>query len=203
MNSSPHPLKAYIPEAAIEYIDKLLADNPILIRVTAERKHFHGTFRDKNKSGRYRIGVSGTLNPYAFLITLVHEIAHLKTFQLHGRKIMPHGIEWKNIFTNLMLPLVRDEVFPNDIKEVLVKHFQNPKASSSSDPALVKVLAKYNSNKKNTVFLDELSHGEHFIFDSREFVKDEIRRKRILCYDAKTKRKYLFNPVAEVSRLRS
>ena len=47
------------------------------------------------------------LNPYRFLMTLVHEVAHLVAFQKYGRAIKPHGKEWKFTFQTLMLPFIR------------------------------------------------------------------------------------------------
>jgi len=203
MTAKDHILAEFLPLVAIDYIEHLLQNTAVQVTITGERKYSQGTFRDKSKRGRYHITVSGTLNPYAFLITLIHEIAHLKTYQFHGRKITPHGVEWKNIFINLMMPLIEQDVFPEDLKMALVSHLKNPKASSNSDIRLVKALSKYDERAINTVFLDEMTTGQHFIWDKREFIKDETIRKRILCYDTRSRKKYLFNPIARVIPLRS
>ena len=202
-NQKENLLSEFIPVAAIEYIESLLRDTPVHVAIKGERKYSQGTFRTKSRRGRYHITVSGNLNPYAFLITFIHEIAHLKAFELHGRKIMPHGIEWKNTFINIMAPLLKNDIFPEDLLEVMQKHFRNPSAASTTDTTLVKALARYDEPVQNTFFLDELAKGQHFVWDNRVFIKDETIRKRILCYDARTRRRYLFNPVARVNTLRS
>ena len=39
----------------------------------------------------HRISVNGNLNKYSFLITLIHELAHLLTFTQYKNRVDPHG----------------------------------------------------------------------------------------------------------------
>src|SRR5690348_17091604 len=61
-----------------------------------------------------RITVNRDLNPYLFLVTYIHEVAHL---QVHHqfRRAEAHGEEWKNSFRDLLLPLMTLEIFPESI----------------------------------------------------------------------------------------
>jgi predicted SprT family Zn-dependent metalloprotease len=57
------------------------------------------------------------------LITLIHEISHLVALKF-GRKIKPHGNEWKYSFQRLMIPFIR-EIFPSHLLPLLARAFQN------------------------------------------------------------------------------
>jgi SprT protein len=76
---------------------------------------------------------------------------------------------------------------------------QNPAASSCSDTSLLRVLKKYD-DRQHTVLLEELPEGTTFLYGAdRLFVKGEQIRKRFKCKEVKTRRMYLFNPLAEVT----
>ena len=60
-------------------------------------------------NGDYQITINNDLNKYRFLITLIHEMAHLVTFKDMPRS-KPHGKEWKINFQRLMLPFLHPEI---------------------------------------------------------------------------------------------
>lgn len=140
---------------------------------------------------RPQITVNSDLAPHLFLITFVHELAHLDVFLRFGHKVESHGGEWKAAFQKLMAPLMNSEIFPGDILEVLHRHMINPKASSFSDSELTAVLRKYDSKQMNVVLLSELAEGALFTFNGRWFKRGKIRRTRVECRDMNSKRKYL------------
>ena len=112
---------------------------------------------------------------YRFLITLIHEIAHLVAFTEFGRRIKPHGIEWKSVFKHLMLPFLNPEIFPSELLPVLARHFKSPKASSSSDAFLDRALAQYDCTDDALLFVADLAEGNHFYFgNSRIFERGSI-----------------------------
>ena len=65
-------------------------------------------------------------------MTLVHEIAHYKTYKTYGR-VKPHGTDWKNTFKELMLPFVSPAMLSRYILPHLAKYLLNAKASTDSD----------------------------------------------------------------------
>ena len=161
----------------------------------------HGDYR-KMPNGQHQITVNGNLNPYRFLITLIHEIAHLVAFNKYGRAIKPHGKEWKQTFQMLMLPYIRPEVFPNRLLPLLAIHFKNPKASSDTDTKLSLALKQYDPpNDKNFIF--EIPAGGLFrLYNGKIFKRGKKRVKRYECLEISTGKKYLFNPNAEVAFLK-
>ena len=93
MNSS---ILKYIPKSAKNYLSDILSEERISLIVKKERKTKHGDFRVL-KTGDCQITINSNLNPFRFLITLIHEIAHYKAYKIYKRKIRPHGKEWKEI----------------------------------------------------------------------------------------------------------
>lgn len=185
----------YIPENSIDLVEELLVKYPFHLIIKNERKTKHGDFRPL-PNGQMQITINKGVNTYRFLITLIHEIAHLITYKKHKR-VKPHGIEWKMNFQHLMLPFIKTTIFPKELLSVLSNHMRNPKASSGTDIHLSFALKQYDAkNNKNYIFEVPL-HAE-FIYDNRTFIKGNKRRIKYKCMEVKTKKEYLFHPTAEV-----
>lgn len=190
-------LHDYIPEGAILHVETLLDLDQVSIIVKRERKTRHGDYR-RLPNGRHQITINANLNPYRFLITLIHEIAHLEAFHTFGRQIKPHGKEWKRTFQRLMLPFLNPQVFPENLLPLLAKHFKNPKASSDTDSSLALALRQFDEpNNKIYVFQVPLGHTFR-LYNGRIFKKGEKRVKRFECVEVGSGKLYLFNPNAEV-----
>lgn len=188
-------LQKYIPENAIANVLDLLEANPTHLNITKQRKTKHGDFRVL-PNGQTKISVNHNLNPYHFLLTLIHELAHLKVYRKYG-KVQAHGKEWKQTFKYMMLPFISNTIFPNDLLPYLAQYFINPKAATGSDVQLSLALKKYDpANGK--VVLDSLKEGSQFKFRDQDFVKGKKARTRITCTELKSKRKYLIHQNTEV-----
>ena len=193
-------LGKYIPQASIASVFQLITVHNIHLKIVNERVTRHGDYR-KMSNGQHQITVNSNLNNFRFLITLIHEIAHLIAFKKYGNSIKPHGIEWKRTFQQLMLPYLRPEIFPNNLLPFLAIHFKNPKASSDTDTNLSLALKEYDApNNKNYVF--EIPLGSRFrIYNGKIFKRGQRRVKRFECIEITTGKVYLFNPNAEVELL--
>lgn len=194
-------LSKYIPQAAVSPVFELIKAHHVHLKIVNERVTRHGDYR-KMPDGQHQITVNANLNPYRFLMTLVHEVAHLVAFQKYGRAIKPHGKEWKFTFQTLMLPFIRPEVFPNALLPLLALHFKNPKATSDTDAKLSLALKQFDApNDKNYIF--EIPFGGHFrLYNGKVFKRGNKRVKRYECLEIATGRLYLFNPNAEVEFLK-
>lgn len=193
-------LAKYIPEHALNPVFALIEANHIHLKIVNERKTRHGDYR-RQPNGIHQITVNANLNKYRFLITLVHEIAHLVAFEKFGRRIKPHGMEWKKTFQTLMLPFIRPEIFPSEMLPFIARHFRNPKASSDTDAHLSVILKKFDQpSGKNYIF--EVPPGGIFrIYNGKIFKKGERKVKRYQCVEVDTGNVYLFQPNAEVELL--
>ena len=199
MNDSQYKeiLAKYLPEVSVDYCFELVKINKVNLKIVNERQTRHGDYR-RHPSGQHQITVNNSLNEYRFLITFIHEIAHLVAFEKFGRNIMPHGQEWKHTFQQLMVPLIRPEIFPNQLLPLLARHFKNPKASSDTDTTLSLALKQFDPpSDKNYIF--EIPYGTVFrIKNGRVFKKVALRTKRYECVEIDSGKIYLFNPNAEV-----
>lgn len=190
-------LKDFIPQNAMIQVLKLLEHDNLLVKIKNERKTRHGDYM-RLPNGKHQITINSNLNPYRFLITLVHEIAHFEAYKTYGRFIKPHGIEWKKTFQHLMLPFLNPEIFPNHLLPLLAKHFKNPKASSDSDVKLALALKQFDAPNDKT-FIFEVPLGSMFkLYNGKTFKMGPKRVKRFECVEIKSGRIYLFNPNAEV-----
>lgn len=188
-------LAKYIPEDALNDTVDLLNKYPCTIKIVRNRSTKHGDFR-RLPNGKLQITINNDLNSYRFLLTLVHEIAHLVTLHEYGR-VQAHGKEWKRTFQHLMLPFLNPNVYPEDILSLLANYFKNPKASTDSDVKLSLALKQYDErNGKNFIF--ELPLESKFVYNKRVFVKGEKRRTRYGCIEMKSGKLYLFHQNAEV-----
>lgn len=193
-----HTISHYIPEASIAKVLQLLEHDNLTVLVKKERKTRHGDYR-KLPNGKHQITVNGSLNKYRFLITLIHEIAHLEAYKNFGKFIKPHGVEWKRTFQYLMLPFINPDVFPSEILPILAKHFKNPKASSDTDVQLAYALKQFDANTDKTFIFEIPLQSTFKIYNGRIFKKLKKRRTRYECVEVSTGKIYLFNANAEVT----
>ena len=192
-------MQKYLPERAVTPCFELIRQYGVHLKIVNHRVTRHGDYR-KMPNGGHQITVNASLNQYRFLITLIHEIAHLVAFENYGRRIKPHGIEWKRTFQHLMIPFIRPEIFPSQLLPILANHFKNPKASSSTDARLSVALKAFDPHQeegKSYVF--EIPMGSTFrLYNGKLFQKGKKRIKRYECVELATGRVYLFQPNAEV-----
>ena len=181
-------LKKYLPERAVISCFELIKTNGVHLKIVNHRVTRHGDYR-RMPNGMHQITVNASLNKYRFLITLVHEIAHLVAFEKFGRRIKPHGIEWKQTFQQLMLPFIRPEIFPTKLLPVIAHHFKNPKASSSTDANLAIALKEFDIEERKKPYIYELPYGCIFRIYNGKFVKKGNKRiKRYECTELATGR---------------
>ncbi|MDT8411514.1 MAG: SprT-like domain-containing protein [Vicingaceae bacterium] len=194
-------LSKYVPEASMPILKNWFTQTPFILNITKKRTTKLGDFRGEVGKKICKISVNHNLNPYSFLFTLTHEYAHLLVWNKYKNKVNPHGKEWKNTFTELLIVLLKNNIFPDDLTPLVVKHAKQPKASSQADVQLTKALNNYNPTN-DLVHLMELEQGTIFsLNNNRIFKKGEKRRTRYLCEEVTTKKKYLIHGVAEVNIL--
>lgn len=194
-----HQLKQYLPQGSFDEVSHYLQHYKVQLTITRERQSILGDYRNSIPGKSHRISVNGNLNPYAFLITLLHELAHLFTYERFGNRVLAHGTEWKNEFSKVLAQFLLKKIFPDDIQRTLIKTLQNPAASSCADVALLRVLHQYDVKKDGVSLIETLPAGAIFrIKGGREFKKAEKVRKRFKCIEVSTGKMYLFSPVYEV-----
>lgn len=184
-------IQTHVPTTALSYCFQLWQETPFQLKITRTRQTKVGDFTSKRSIAHPRITLNHELNPYLFVITYIHEVAHLRVHLRFGSRVDPHGEEWKTTFTMLMQPVMNLNIFADDILRELERHMANPKASSFADTDLTKVLRRYDKDAAQYATLSDIPEGSIFRFQGRFFKKGKIRRTRVLCHEVKTKRHYL------------
>lgn len=197
-------LQQYLPDGTGEAVMNYLHQYKVHLTITRERKSILGDYRHRTHHANHRISINGSLNKYAFLVTLLHEIAHLLTFEQYGNRVQAHGKEWKTIFGQLLQQFLQQHTFPADIEKELLLSLKNPAASSCAEEGLIRVLRNYDAKKDNHYLIEELPAGSLFrLKDGRVYKKGERIRKRFKCAELQTGKLYLFSPVYEVEWLQA
>ncbi len=202
MPKTEHPLQAltaYLPENSFEAVVEYINNYKVHLTITRKRQTVLGDYRSALPGKNHRITVNGNLNKYSFLITLLHELAHLLAFEKFGNRIQAHGKEWKMVYSNILQSFTGKNIFPGDIEAALQQSIKKPGASSCAEVDLMRVLRRYDEQKKDVYLVEELPPKTLFkTEDGRIFEKGERLRKRYRCTEKKTGRVYLFSSVHEV-----
>jgi hypothetical protein len=185
----------HVPPAASAYCIELFNNNKFVFSLSRPRRTRLGDFTVK--PGLIpKITVNANLNPYSFLVTYLHEVAHCVVhykYRSRGRKkVAPHGPEWKYEFGQLLQPVLSEKFFPEDILVPLIRYSRNPSASTGGDQLLFNALRQYDEQSTETerVALIHLNEGTNFVFQNKTFTRGTLRRTRVLCTDKASQRLY-------------
>ncbi|CAN5889372.1 SprT-like domain-containing protein [soil metagenome] len=196
-------LRSYLPEGSFEDVHHYLIQYKVQLTITRQRQTVLGDYRHAHDGKAHRISINGNLNKYSFLITLLHELAHLFTYERYGHRVQAHGQQWKDEFSKILVQFLAKEIFPQVIEQALMQTLKNPAASSCGDENLLRVLRNYDPVKEDHLLVEQLKEGDTFIIKgSRVFVKGPKVRTRYKCIEPATKKWYLFSGLYEVKLIK-
>ena len=198
--SASEVFKQFVPNASVEYVNHWYETLRFTLKITRSRKSKLGDYRFNTIQKNHKITINHDLNPFAFLITYLHEVAHLIVQKKYKKKIAPHGKEWKNCFKEIAQPMLKKEVFPQEILDALSIYFKNPKASSCACPELYTALKKHDPDAHYDT-LKDLPVGKSFVFRNRLYQKVKKNRTRARCKCVKTGNMYLISELASITKL--
>jgi len=192
-------LRKYIPEETVGLCTEWIVKFNVHLRITENRFSKYGDYRPLEKGKAHMITINHNLNRYAFLITFIHEIAHLVVQVKYGNRVMPHGKQWKDEYSLLLKSLLAKNIFPYDIAAALTSYTESPAASTCSDPQLMRVLKKHDND--GTVHVEQLAEGTLFKLFSEEtrmiFKKGKRARTRFHCLEMNSGKKYMVSAMAD------
>lgn len=147
-----------------------------------------------------QITVNNNLNPFALLITYIHEVAHAKVYQQHSlqkriRRIKPHGVAWQTAFQVLMQPLLTDAVFPVSVLKPLEQYMSKPGATTYANPALMLALRQFDTPLAATetaqkVLLRDVPENSRFRLAQKIYTRGTLRRTRVVCKEVTSGKSY-------------
>jgi SprT protein len=193
---SIHSLEKYLPPNTLHYLKIWFADYYIHIKVTRNRNSKLGDYR-KLPNHSHEITINSTLVPQLFFFVLTHELAHLIAFEKYGRKISPHGNEWKETFRHMLLQSI--SVYEEDLRPVIIQFSKSPKANFMASPDLVKYF-HIEKQEDSLTFIEELEKGDFFMYRNEKYLLEGLIKKNYLCKNLATGRKYSFKPLARVEK---
>jgi len=197
----------YLPTTAVAtYCRQLWKQFGFTFRVVKPRRTRLGDFRAMPQ-GQTQITVNADLNPYAFLITYVHEVAHADVHQRYRRQqgflrrrrttnVQPHGTEWQTAFQQLMQPLLTKAVFPDAILTPLINYMANPAATTYANPTLMIALRQVDAQSiestidPNRILLKDVPEGNSFRFSQKTYIRGTLRRTRVVCKEVSSGKSY-------------
>ena len=192
-------LSHFLPPGSFEMVAAYLHSYKVHLSITRERRSVLGDYRHAHQDRNHRISVNGNLNPYAFLITLVHELAHLVTFEKFGNRVLSHGKEWKQVYRSLLENFLGKQLFPADVEQALLRSLHDLPASSCADEPLMRVLRNHDHPDERGTLVEEIQEGALFAIEGgRMFRKGKKLRKRYQCKELATGKLYLFSGLYEV-----
>lgn len=197
MDKGREILEKHLPGAALDPVFSFLKKHRVHLKITGARTSKLGDYRPPVRYSNHRISVNHNLNPYHFLVTLLHEFAHLLTWENHRNRVKPHGSEWKKEYSLLLTEYLELGVFPPDLGPAIAEVALNPSWSTASDARINRQLTAYNREKHIT--LEDIPLNSLFrIHNGVVFIKLEKLRKRYRCRRLDNRRIYTVSPDMEV-----
>lgn len=190
-------LEKYLPENCLPYLKKWFGDYSIHIKIKRGRNSKLGDYR-KMPDKCHQITINSTLQPPLFFFVLTHELAHLLAFENFGHRISPHGSEWKNTFSTMLLESI--SIYDDDLKPIILKFLKSPKANFMSSPELVRYFHIVDYEDESS-YIEDLEINDRFIYRKQTYIIDEKRKKNYLCTQLNTDKKYIFKPLARVEKI--
>ncbi|OFY62686.1 MAG: hypothetical protein A3H98_06020, partial [Bacteroidetes bacterium RIFCSPLOWO2_02_FULL_36_8] len=191
------PSKALLPVLKIinKYKIELIISNNRLTKL--------GDYTSPIKEKGHIITINGSLNKYNFLITFLHEFAHLKNWLLFKDKIYPHGKEWKKEFSKVIKPYIYTyNVFPKKIKLPLLDYLTDPASTIYFHEFLTRAIKEFDKKPKSVLLEDVPDNGIFKTENGEIFKKGALLRSRYRCLLVPKRRVYLLDALTEVRRTR-
>lgn len=193
-------LSKYTTSEAASIFAHWILKYQIYVTIKGGRKTINGDYRPPQRGLGHKISINSNLNPYQFIITFTHEVAHLITWDKYQNRVSPHGKEWKKNFGILLEGLLKDGIFPENLYNEVIEHKKNPSASSGNDLILKKALSNYDKEIDHSlIYLDDLIDGDEFSMeDGRVFIRNKKLRKYYLCTEKSSGKQFRINSLAKV-----
>jgi len=200
-------VRPHVPPEAMDHVVRALGGLRVELRVVRPRRTKLGDHRPPRLPLRptHRITINADLNPWAFLTTLLHEVAHAATWERHAarrRRVRPHGPEWQREFADVLAPLLDARVFPDELAAAVGRSLASPAAATCSDRGLLLALARYDRHAEGRVRVEDLAEGTWFRADGRHvFRAGRLVRTRRQCFLAGTGQEYRVHGLLAVEPL--
>ncbi len=175
----------------------MFREHRAVLRITRARSSKIGDYRPPRNRLPHRISVNHNLNPHEFLLTLIHELAHMECWLRYGKHAKPHGSEWNMIFKKLLNEFDKPGLFPENIRQAIAQFSQHGLSFQQGNEALKRALRSFDSIS-DLPTVEEIDNSEIFTYHNRRYRKIHKVRKRIKCMCLNDNKLYTFGPFTRV-----
>lgn len=180
-----------LPDSARAYTASCLQNQLFLLKITNPRRVRLGSFRAAPRGGVAQITINNDLGPFSFLLVLLHELAHHLVWKHYGRKVAPHGKEWKAVYADLLIPLLEQHMLPESLEAGLLAYLRKTSATFQSCKPLLSALNLLEGKGEMLTLADINDQDSFRLQDGRIMIRHQKLRTRYKCYYPANKRYYL------------
>lgn len=181
-------LSKYVPYSAVDPLFDFLTQKHIVkLRIAQSRTTKYGDYKCPHREVAYhQISVNGNLNSYFFLWVLLHEMAHLNTWELYNNRVQPHGREWQEQYRLLIKEYLELGCFDSTLAPMINKYISHIPLNQALGHTIEAEMRKFDEdyNPELDTQLQQLPVGSRFIIKNnpnRIFESIEKRRTRYKC----------------------
>ncbi len=191
-------LEHYLDPPLHQKVNQWIRANRVELVVSKPRYSKLGDFRPALGRRPHRISLNATPNIFEFRITLVHEMAHLETWKAFGKRVPPHGFEWKAVYHRLYYEFLQS-CLPEDLSRLLEAYLSAPARSRIPKENLVRAIRNYGSSH-DKVEVGKVGAGRCFkAGNGRIFRMIGKHHTRYKCVCLDNDRLFLFSRLAQVT----
>ncbi len=190
-------LARYLNAHVVEEVFAFMDAHCVNLHITRDRKSKLGDYRWPQRGGtRHTISINGSLNPYMFLMVLLHEQAHLLTYEQHRTDVSPHGHEWQDNYRNLLWHYAEGGHFPPESLAALQRYTKQIPLYGPAGKEFEAILHRYDPGyqEEQHLTLNDLPIGSTFRLQNKPdmlFQSIEKRRTRYRCIELHSQTAYL------------
>ena len=191
-------LLEHLPAQSLELVENWMKQYPASLKITQRRNSKMGDYRPPLNTPRHRISVNGDLYPDAFLVTLVHEIAHLFVWERYKRTVRPHGVQWKNQFRLMLKECSDRKIFNGEVRGIVERFISGDISYSMFNLHFEKKIYEIHGGDGDILLAEIPPDSVFSIQNGRTFIKKEKLRTRFRCQEIRSGRYYLISSLARV-----
>jgi len=182
--------KNHVSPEITSWINKKIVEEKIVFKLVNPRKRKLGDYRYYKNNKQHKITVNNDLDEDLFFLTFIHELAHKKTFDQYGRRVQPHGVEWKQCFQKLLIEGLEITDNPKTVK-TLTSSITSPRAS-----------IRIKDETYDGLTITDLQMNDTFKLKNSDetYILKEKRRTRYSCIAKSNNKQYSVSSDAQVTK---
>lgn len=187
-----------VPAYGLPIVGRLVRAYDFRFRFAKPRRSKLGDFT-RSAQGAVTLTVNVDLSAELFLVTFLHEVAHLEATLGRTRRELPHGRRWQGCFGALLKELCRDAEgqMAQPLRDALLAHSAAPSATLHADVRLAALLLPAGkeasqSSVEGGSIVETLVAGTPFAYRGRSFLLAGKLSKRHYATELKSGRLYSF-----------